>query len=184
MLECRTLFLLFGLAIGQASAYDTLNVSDARFRYAFIVADTSEKFGSAMTEVIVIAKKSGDTLQRWELPSENEGYRPADKPADYLPDVNFDGYSDIGILVNCGAGPNCAHLYYVFDRKTKSFARDTLLERISSATFDAKTRTIRSFWRSSCCWHGEDTYIWKGKKPVLIMQKECRKTDLIYPPSR
>jgi hypothetical protein len=165
-------FFLMGSACCQALATNTLTFSDSRLRFSFIVTDTSV-FRSPIKQVVVADRKSGDTLQRLELPW-NEGYIPAFTASDYIPDVNFDGYSDIHIFVTAGAGPNSVDLYFVFDEKKKSFARDTVLEHIPSATFDPRTKTIGSSWTDGCCAHGENTYRYAKGKPVLIKEKECK----------
>lgn len=158
------------LAKVQTYSSDTLIYSDSRFDFSFIVKD-STVFRSPIDTIIIRDIKNKNVVQTIILPP-NEGQFPNSKSIEYLKDVNFDGFSDIEILESIGAGPNTSHFYYVYNKQKKHFERDTLLERISNAEF-LKNKTIRSFWASGCCYHGENIYKYVNTKPVLIVEKNC-----------
>ncbi len=83
-------------------------------------------------------------------------------------DFNFDGYTDIGIMLFLPAAPNIPHAYWTYQRRTGQFVHDEVLSKITSAEFDQKKKIISEFYRASCCIHGVNIYKYIAGKLTLI----------------
>lgn len=169
MIRLSFLFFLAFICISYSS--DTIVVSDSLFDFKMVRIDTTG-YRSEIKEIIVSSRLSNTEIQRILLPH-NKGFMKSTALESYIPDVNFDGYSDISVLEECYAGPNCGHIFYVYDKKSETFIRDSVLERLSSPEFLPETKTIRSFFTSGCCYHGENLYKYYNNQIVCIVQRLC-----------
>jgi hypothetical protein len=86
--------------------------------------------------------------------------------------MNFDGIDDIRLVQFIPAAPNIPYYFWIYDTTTNEFVRNKELEKITSPEFDSKQKRIFSFWRASCCDHGQSTYKYINGRPTLIEESE------------
>jgi hypothetical protein len=102
--------------------------------------------------------------------------------ADYLPlhdrdrvipeDMNFDGYADLKIMASRGLA-NVYYACWLWDQAKQNFVLHEELSQLSSPRFDAGTKTISSFNRSSATDSTETTYTFRNGKlrPLNIIEQ-------------
>ena len=91
--------------------------------------------------------------------------------------MNFDGYGDIRLIEFLPAGPNVPYLNWLFDPATGRFVSSPELDEITSPTFDAATRRIRSEWRDGAASYGTDIYEMIEGRPVPVRKERREYTD-------
>lgn len=89
-----------------------------------------------------------------------------------LNDVNFDGHNDFRIIQFIPSSPNIPYYYWTFNKESKQFQRDSILEEITSPIFNNDKKVITSSWRSGCCNHGVSTYKYINRKITLVEEIE------------
>lgn len=98
---------------------------------------------------IIVTRGENKTIQYITIPSSawSEAWRAKEAPS-FLTfrDVNFDGYTDIGLTINGGAKWG-AEQYWIFDVKTKKFVTNQLTNDLRKVThneirFDTSTERI------------------------------------------
>jgi hypothetical protein len=84
-------------------------------------------------------------------------------------DVNFDGYSDVGVFTSTGyAGVNNVYDFYIYNPQTSGFEKNAILVDISNPVVDASKKQVISNMRSGPQWYKDifqfngTTYV-KGK---------------------
>lgn len=158
-----------------------LTYSDNIFSFTLLVDSTltgdSVNYDCVVKSITVTRLKDKKQLQTI-IPDEN--YPSCTLPKDQIfiiEDINFDGYNDIRLLQFLPAAPNLPYYYWTFNSKTQKFQRQKALEEITSPDFDPKKKLIYSFWKGSCCDHGQSTYKYINGKPTLIEETEIKEED-------
>jgi hypothetical protein len=76
-------------------------------------------------------------------------------------DVNFDGYTDIGVFTSTGyGGVNDYYDFYVYNPQAKKFLKDDVLKDISNPQVDTAKKQVVSNYRSGPVWY-TDTFQFK-----------------------
>ncbi|MBN8701280.1 MAG: hypothetical protein J0L54_16855 [Chitinophagales bacterium] len=155
-----------------------LNYGDKTFSFTLFVDSTltgdSVNYDCVIKSIVVTRLKDGKQIQTI-IPDEN--YTSCGLPQDQIfiiEDINFDGFNDIRLLQFLPAAPNLPYYYWIYDPATQKYRRQRALEEITSPEFDSKTKLIYSFWRGSCCDHGQSTYRYINGKPTLIEESEVK----------
>lgn len=89
-----------------------------------------------------------------------------------IEDMNFDGVNDIRLVQFIPAAPKIPYYFWIYNATTNRLVRNKALEKITSPDFDRKRKLIFSFWRASCCDHGQRTYKYINGRPTLIEESE------------
>ncbi len=89
-----------------------------------------------------------------------------------MDDFNFDGHTDLMIVRDASVSINIPYYFWVFNKETGMFQRDTVLEEITDPEFDPKEKTISSSWRSTAIDHGISRYKYINGKITLIEENE------------
>lgn len=92
-------------------------------------------------------------------------------------DMNFDGYGDLRVVEFLTPGPNVPYLNWLFDPGSRRFVASPELDEITSPTFDAATRQIRSEWRDGPATYGTDVYEVVEGRPVLVGKERREYTE-------
>lgn len=178
----KYLFFLIALFFSvPALCQRTINYRDKAFSFTLVIDSTlsgdSVNYDCVVKSVIVTRLKDNKQTQTI-IPGEN--YPGCGLPKEQLfilEDVNFDGYNDIRLLQFQPAAPNLPYYYWTYNPATQKFEPQKALEEITSPEFDHKKKLIYSFWRSSCCDHGQSTYKYINGKPVLVEETEIKEED-------
>lgn len=89
-----------------------------------------------------------------------------------ITDMNFDNLPDFAVMEFAPAGPNTPYLYFLFNPETGKFDASPSLSRITAPMFDAQSGAIISRWRDNATRSGQDRYVWRNGKPILIERIE------------
>lgn len=166
-----TLFLADGSAKGAWNSPDAkrvlpmvLSETDTPFPYdikllADALPDTDDSCPTPPAVHEIRLYRKGKLVQA--LPTDSQG--TCSIFTAQIVDMDFDGHPDLMIAQTLPAGPNIPYDMWLFDPATQRFvtAPASLLD-ITSPEFDAIHHRVWNFWRSSCCDHGIDVFVWKN----------------------
>lgn len=87
-------------------------------------------------------------------------------------DMNFDGYADLKMMASRGLA-NVYYACWLWDQAKQNFVLHEKLSQLASPRFDAGTKTIFSFNRSSATDSTEATYTFRNGKlrPLKIIEQ-------------
>jgi hypothetical protein len=133
------------------------------------LANGGYSYDCLISKIKIINKKNKKLIQTISIP-ENSHY--CENSSDYfiVEDMNFDNNNDFRIRQFIA--PNVPYYYWIYKPKLHKFVRDSTLEEITSPDFDAKNKTITSFWSGSYVHHGFNTYKYIKNKVTLIEEEE------------
>jgi len=95
----------------------------------------------------------------------------------YVEDVNFDGYSDLRLMVESNEMDQVKYAYWLYEPRRGRFIANQALSDIYSPEIDIEKQQIKSFWRQNTTHYGIDFYQWQENQPVLMEQEERLYTD-------
>jgi hypothetical protein len=87
-------------------------------------------------------------------------------------DVNFDGYKDLPLLIQCGAVGNCTYDFYLYEPATNRFVYDSFLSGLTMPMFDPQVKRVTSYYHGGACNSGHATYQYQSGQYVLIERQE------------
>lgn len=154
---------------------------DKTFSFALLVDSTltgdSVNYDCVIKSIVVTRLKDSKEIQTIRPDENNPSCGLPQDQIFIIEDINFDGFNDIRLLQFLPASPNLPYYYWTYNSKTKMFDRQKALEDITSPEFDPQKKLIYSFWRGSCCGHGQRTYRYVNGKPTLIEESEIKEED-------
>ena len=169
------LILIFILCFVIPTIAQPKTFQDSKFIYKLITSyQIDEERGDTncfVKQIIVIDKTNHKTLQKIAVP-ENGFFCDTKSLYFKIEDMNFDNYNDFRLRQFPSGTPNVPYYYWIYKPKLHKFVRDSTLEEITSPDFDAKNKTITSFWRASASDHGFSTYKYIKDKVTLIEEEE------------
>lgn len=89
-----------------------------------------------------------------------------------IEDMNFDGYKDIRIQQFLPAAANVPYYYWLWDKETSKYVKNTDLEKITSPLFDAENKLIKSNVKENADTYYDYEYKYIGNKITLIRETE------------
>lgn len=99
-------------------------------------------------------------------------------------DVNFDGFTDIRILVWTSINLQTQYEFWVYDPTRKKFLKNEELYELLNPCFDPVHKTVHSHWRSGFMGMGHALHHWKQNKLELLAEEyEVRGIDPNQPGS-
>ncbi len=153
-----------------------------RFRYRLAPKEPQLEFLAHLD----IEPQTGDlSVRRIEIFDENakapretleiEGESFLSEGIDFLQvrDVNFDGYSDLSVIVDAGATGNSSSLYWLYDPKTKHFVRAAMLDALPTVSPDPQHKVLRTYWKGGHAGaiYTRAEYRWHGHKLELVREE-------------
>lgn len=85
-------------------------------------------------------------------------------------DMNFDGHGDLAIMRRGDLSVKQPFVYLLYDAGTKRFIRSSLLEALSSVSFDAEAERVVSRWRDKV-YRYRDEYRWAHRALQLVLRE-------------
>ncbi|MGI9483622.1 MAG: XAC2610-related protein [Hyphomicrobiales bacterium] len=86
-------------------------------------------------------------------------------------DMNFDGFTDIAVMISASKPGGQRHVHFLYDKQSKKYFKNKKLSEISPVKLEPQQKHLFSKWRKSTTLSGRDTYEWRNSALVMTERR-------------